>query len=62
MTADTYETAGEPGTGSYLLALLVPIIGVLLAIVALSRSYVGPGLALLATSGVGAFVAYLLVA
>lgn len=51
-----------PGAGSYIAAALLPIVGVILAVVALARSRTGLGLALLATSALAFAVwAYLLV-
>jgi hypothetical protein len=51
---------GPPGAASYVLAVAFPIVGVILAIVAFARSHVGPGFALLLTSGV-AFFAWLVI-
>lgn len=43
---------GRPGAGSYLVAVLVPIVGVILGIIALAKNKVGPGLALVLTAWV----------
>lgn len=46
----TAARANTPGAGSYVVAVAVPIVGVILAIIQFSRSNVGPGFALLGTS------------
>lgn len=42
--------SGDPGVGSYIVTVLVPIVGVILSIIAFGRGKVGPGFALLLTS------------
>lgn len=54
-TQAQYEATKEqpssfPGVGSYVAAALIPVLGVIFAIVALAKNRVGPGLALIATS------------
>ena len=43
-------TRGRAGVGSYLLAIFLPIGGVIAAIVQFARGHVGPGIAVLLTS------------
>jgi hypothetical protein len=43
---------GVPGAGQYAWAVFLPIVGVVLGIVAASRSQIGPAFALWATSGI----------
>jgi hypothetical protein len=58
MESSTYveAPAKKAGVGSYIAAVLLPIVGVILAIVQFSRGNVGPGLALLLTSIVSFFI------
>lgn len=46
-----------PDYGSYVLAALLPIVGVVLAIVQFARGNIGPGFAVLLTSLVGGVIA-----
>lgn len=48
-----------PGGGQYVWAAVIPIVGVILAILAWARGHVGPGLALMATSWTSAFLFWL---
>jgi hypothetical protein len=48
----------KPGAGSYIVAILLPIVGVILAIRQFARNNSGPALALLLTSVVAGFVFY----
>jgi hypothetical protein len=55
--ADYSDAPAEtPGAGSYIVAVLFPVVGVVLAIIQFARGNVGPGLALLVTSGLSAVV------
>lgn len=47
------ETHPAPGWGSYVAALLVPIVGFVLATIALSRGYNRQGVGLILVSSVG---------
>lgn len=58
------EAAGDddtPGVGSYVLAILLPIAGVILAIRQFAKSNVGPALALLLTSVVAGLAFYVVI-
>ena len=48
--------AAKPGAGSYIVAVLIPIIGAILAIIQFARGNTGPGAALLLTSIVAGFI------
>jgi|1185.fasta_scaffold581629_1 hypothetical protein len=50
--ATVRPATADPGAGSYLVAVLVPIVGVILGIIALAKNKVGPGLALVLTAWV----------
>ncbi len=52
----------RPGWGSYVLAILFPIVGVILAIIQYARGNAGPATALLLTSIVAFFVWFTILA
>ena len=52
------ERDTTPGAWSYVVAVLVPFVGVILAVVAWARGHVGPGFALMATSMIAWTVAF----
>src|SRR5262249_16043465 len=54
------EVPRRPGAGSYIVAILFPIVGAILAIIQFARSNTGPGFALLLTSAVSFFVWFLI--
>jgi hypothetical protein len=61
--ADRLERPGTPLMGWGMVAgLLLPIVGVVIAIVLLARDEIGPGLAVLVTSGLGFVLALALLA
>ena len=61
--SDRLERSGSPLMGWGIAAgLLLPIIGVVIAIVLLARDEIGPGLAVLVTSGLGFLLALALLA
>jgi hypothetical protein len=47
---------GDPGAGSYVAAVILPIVGIILGIVALAKNRVGPGLALMAAAWLAGLV------
>jgi hypothetical protein len=56
MVGTTTRPEGYPGPGSYVAAVLIPIVGAILAIIALARDHVGPGLALAGTAALACSV------
>ena len=47
-----------PGQEEYWLSVIIPPVGIILGIIAMSRSYTGPGLALWAVSFIGFWIVW----
>ena len=58
---ETAATPKQPGAIGYILAVLIPIIGLIGAIIQFGRGNVGPGFALLITSSLAFFILWPLI-